>query len=85
MQYDENLMTRHGSGMKLAGDKSYHFQTEAAKIWWNFIDPWRENWVISEAACGQKIQQPAKHAFHLENISEKSVNTAKDSCFMSSN
>lgn len=56
MQYHENLMTHHGSGMKLAGDKSYHFQTEAVKIWSNFIDPWRENWVISEAACGQKIQ-----------------------------
>lgn len=33
MQYHENLMTCHGSGMKLAGDESYLFQTEAAKIW----------------------------------------------------
>lgn len=64
MRYHENLMTHHSNSRESAGDKSYPAQTEAAKLWWNFIDPCRENWVISVAAYG-KIQQPEKPDWNL--------------------
>lgn len=47
-------MTFLGCSRDWAGDETPPAQTEAAQMWWNFIDPCRENRLILVAVCGNR-------------------------------